>query len=106
MHNLEMHLETRLNVCFPCLKSKNLNPKVKDFLHIFNLKVHGHCSFFVVHNFIRKRNILDQLFMRSHRETIFNNEAENKGIGDERFNGRQLGQNIRQICIRKLQIAY
>ncbi|KAJ9552517.1 hypothetical protein OSB04_016562 [Centaurea solstitialis] len=46
-----------------------------------------------IHNFIRKYNIQDQLFMEINEDTIFNNEEEAEGSGEEELDISQWGAN-------------
>ncbi|KAJ9564195.1 hypothetical protein OSB04_000161 [Centaurea solstitialis] len=48
---------------------------------------------FAIHNFIRKYNIQDQLFMEINEDTIFNNEEDVEGIGEEELDVSQWGAN-------------
>ena len=46
---------------------------------------------FAIHNFIRKFNIEDVLFLESKEDTITNNEEQPKGSGEEETSGSQWG---------------
>ncbi|KAI3734087.1 hypothetical protein L6452_13548 [Arctium lappa] len=50
---------------------------------------------FAIHNFIRKCNIQDQLFMESNEDTMFTNEEE-VGGGEAALDGTQWGANSTQ----------
>ncbi|KAL6548760.1 hypothetical protein OROGR_008526 [Orobanche gracilis] len=49
-----------------------------------------------IYNFIRKYNIQDQLFMECNEDTIFNNEEEVEGSGEEELDISQWGANSTQ----------
>ncbi|KAL6554053.1 hypothetical protein OROMI_019726 [Orobanche minor] len=51
-----------------------------------------------IHNFIRKYNIQDQLFMECNEDTIFNNEEEVGGSGEEELDISQWGANSTYGC--------
>ncbi|XP_024959029.1 uncharacterized protein LOC112500004 [Cynara cardunculus var. scolymus] len=51
---------------------------------------------FAIHNFIRKYNIQDQLFMECNEDSIFNNEEEVEGNGEEELDISQWGANSTQ----------
>lgn len=51
---------------------------------------------FAIHNFIRKCNIQDQLFMEYNEETVFTNEEEDVGSGEAEIDGSQWGANSTQ----------
>ncbi|KAL6541776.1 hypothetical protein OROGR_011262 [Orobanche gracilis] len=51
---------------------------------------------FAIHNFIRKCNIQDQLFEECNEDTIFNNEEEGQGSGEEGLDITQWGANSTQ----------
>ncbi|GJR38034.1 putative nuclease HARBI1 [Tanacetum coccineum] len=48
---------------------------------------------FAIHNFIRKFNIEDVLFLECEEDTITNNEEQPEGSGEEETNGSQWGLN-------------
>lgn len=51
---------------------------------------------FAIHNFIRKCNIQDQLFMEYNEDSIFTNEEEDVGNGEAEIDGSQWGANSTQ----------
>jgi len=51
---------------------------------------------FAIHNFKRKYNIQDQLFMESNKETVFTNEEEDVGNGEPALDGTRWGANSTQ----------
>lgn len=51
---------------------------------------------FAIHNFIRKYNIQDQLFLECNENSIFTNEEEGEGSGEEGLDISQWGANSTQ----------
>lgn len=51
---------------------------------------------FAIHNFIRKCNIQDQLFMEVNEDTMFTDEEEEVGSGETPLDGTQWGANSTQ----------
>ncbi|KAJ9545425.1 hypothetical protein OSB04_025132 [Centaurea solstitialis] len=51
---------------------------------------------FAIHNFIRKCNIQDQLFMECNEETVFTNDEEDVGNGEAPLDGTQWDANSTQ----------
>ena len=49
---------------------------------------------FAIHNFIRKCNIQDQLFMKCNEDTIFTHEEADAGSGEAEIDGSHCGANI------------
>ena len=51
---------------------------------------------FAIHNFIRKCNIHDQLFLELDEDSIFNNEEEVEADGEEALDGTEWGAQSTQ----------
>lgn len=72
-------------------------PILKQMAHFpFTTQRNVVIACFAIHNFIRKYNIQDQLFMECNEDTVFNNEEEVEGSGEEELDISQWGANSTQ----------